>query len=46
MDPITVATIAVALIATKATEKVGEKIGERVMGQKCRCCLRVPEEIG
>ncbi|MBD2325684.1 hypothetical protein [Alkalinema sp. FACHB-956] len=28
MDPITLATIAVTLIATKATEKVGEKIGE------------------
>jgi len=28
MDPITVATIALALIATKATEKVGEKLGE------------------
>lgn len=28
MDPITVATIALMLIATKATEKVGEKLGE------------------
>lgn len=28
MDPITVATIALTLIATKATEKVGEKLGE------------------
>ncbi|OUC14951.1 MAG: hypothetical protein B0A82_09520 [Alkalinema sp. CACIAM 70d] len=28
MDPITLATIALTLIATKATEKVGEKIGE------------------
>lgn len=28
MDPITIATIALTLIATKATEKVGEKLGE------------------
>ncbi len=28
MDPITLATIALTLIATKATEKVGEKLGE------------------
>jgi hypothetical protein len=28
MDPITVATIALTLIATKATEKVGEILGE------------------
>ena len=28
MDPITLATIALTLLATKATEKVGEKIGE------------------
>jgi hypothetical protein len=30
MDPITVATIALTLIATKATEKVGETLGEGV----------------
>jgi hypothetical protein len=28
MDPISIATVALALIATKATEKVGEKLGE------------------
>jgi hypothetical protein len=28
MDPITLATIALTLLATKATEKVGEKLGE------------------
>lgn len=31
MDPITVATIALTLIATKATEKVGENLGEGVI---------------
>jgi hypothetical protein len=31
MDPITVATIALTLVATKATEKVGEKLGEGVI---------------
>jgi hypothetical protein len=31
MDPITVATIALTLIATKATETVGEKLGEGVI---------------
>lgn len=31
MDPITVATIALTLIATKATEKVGETLGEGVI---------------
>lgn len=31
MDPITVATIALTLIATKATEKVGETFGEGVI---------------
>lgn len=30
MDPITLATIALTLIATKATEKVGEKLGEKL----------------
>jgi hypothetical protein len=31
MDPITVVTIALTLIATKATEKVGENLGEGVI---------------
>jgi|GEM_PF-845058 len=31
MDPITVATIALTLVATKATEKVGEQLGEGVI---------------
>ncbi|MBE9137463.1 hypothetical protein IQ254_09605 [Nodosilinea sp. LEGE 07088] len=31
MDPITVATIALTLIATKATEKIGENLGEGVI---------------
>lgn len=31
MDPITVATIALTLIATKATEKIGENLGEDVI---------------
>jgi len=31
MDPITVAAIALTLIATKATEKVGENLGEGVI---------------
>jgi hypothetical protein len=33
MDPFTLATIALTLIATKATEKVGEKIGENAIAQ-------------
>lgn len=31
MDPITVATIALTLVAIKATEKVGEQLGEGVI---------------
>ena len=31
MDPITLATLALTLIATKATEKVGENLGEDVI---------------
>ncbi len=42
MEPITLATIALTLIATKATEKVGEKIGEGaiVQGKKLLNMLR------
>ena len=32
MDPITLATIALTLVATKATGKIGEHIGEGVIG--------------
>jgi hypothetical protein len=49
MDPITLATIAVTLIATKATEKVGEKIGEQSLeaGGKLLAVLRrkAPETV-
>jgi hypothetical protein len=31
MDPLTLATIALTLLATKATEKIGEKFGEGVL---------------
>jgi hypothetical protein len=42
MEPITLATIALTLIATKATEKVGEKLGEGaiVQGKKLLDVLR------
>jgi hypothetical protein len=33
MDPITLATIALTLLATKATEKVGEKLGEGTLAE-------------
>jgi hypothetical protein len=33
MEPITLVTIALTLIATKATEKVGEKLGEGAIAQ-------------
>jgi hypothetical protein len=49
MDPITLATIAITLLATKAMEKVGEKIGERSLeaGGKLLAVLRrkAPETV-
>lgn len=33
MDPVTLATIALTLLATKATEKVGEKLGEGALAE-------------
>jgi tryptophan 2,3-dioxygenase len=42
MDPLTLATIALALIATKATEKIGEKLGEGALteGRKALALLQ------
>lgn len=36
MDPVTLATVALTLVATKATEKMGEKLGEGVLTEARR----------
>jgi hypothetical protein len=49
MDPVTLATIALTLLATKATEKIGEKMGEGALteGKKLLALLHrtAPETV-